>query len=47
MLELYMHDYRSVIPADAFLVLGGAPEGTDDSTRCGLIARSDIEGIAP
>lgn len=42
MLALYIRDYRGVIPPDAYLVLGDNPFGSLDSTRFGLLARSQL-----
>ncbi|MFO0753553.1 MAG: signal peptidase I [Thermodesulfovibrionales bacterium] len=44
MLLLYERDYKGVIPDDAFLVLGNQPDGTIDSTRYGLIGKTNIKG---
>ena len=41
MLQLYTNDYP-VIPKDTYLLLGNEPEGSLDSTRFGLIDKSDI-----
>lgn len=46
MLALYEHDYHGIIPDNAYLVLGDVSKGSEDSTRFGLIARSDILGFA-
>ncbi len=42
MLSLYVRDYKGVIPADVYLVLGNIPTGSLDATRFGLIDKSDI-----
>lgn len=47
MLALYAADYHGIIPPDAYLLLGDDPGGTIDSTKLGLIDRSDILGTAP
>ena len=44
MLMLYQNDYEGLIPANGYLVLGNKVEGTIDSTRFGLIDRSNIIG---
>ncbi len=44
LLSLYTHDYNSVIPGDAYLILGNEPGGSLDSTRFGLVGRSDFVG---
>lgn len=44
MLSLYVRDYHSVIPPDAYLILGNLPEGSIDSTRFGLVGKSDLMG---
>jgi signal peptidase I len=43
-LSLYVHDYHGVIPPDAYLILGDNPAGTIDSTRFGLVDKSDFIG---
>lgn len=44
MLSLYERDYKSVIPQNAYLVLGNRASGSLDSSRFGLIDKSDILG---
>lgn len=44
MLLLYEHDYKGVIPKDAYLVLGNLPEGSIDATQYGLIGKENIKG---
>jgi len=44
MLSLYENDYKGIIPKDAALILGNAASGSLDSTRFGLIHKSDILG---
>jgi len=44
MLELYVRDYKGVIPEGAYLVLGNLAQGTEDSTQFGLIAGENIVG---
>ena len=44
MLSLYINDYKGVIPANAYLLLGDRPSGSRDSTAFGLVDRSDILG---
>lgn len=46
MLSLYANDYYGVIPANAYLVLGNAANGSLDSSRFGLISKSEIVGKA-
>ena len=42
MLSLYEKGYKGVIPPHSYLVLGNSPAGSLDSTRFGLIDKSDI-----
>jgi signal peptidase I len=42
MLSLYEKDYGSVIPENTYLLLGNQVSGSMDSTRFGLIDRSNI-----
>ncbi len=44
MLLLYERDYKGIIPADAYLILGNLVSGSLDSTRFGLIGKNDILG---
>ncbi len=44
MLALYEKDYGGVIPADAYLILGNLAGGSVDSTRFGLVGKSDFLG---
>lgn len=44
LLSLYVRDYKGMIPEDAYLLLGESPSGSVDSTRFGLVDRSDILG---
>ncbi len=44
MLALYERDYKGVIPENAFLILGNLVSGSLDSTRFGLIDKSNILG---
>jgi len=44
MLALYERDYKSIIPADTYLILGNLASGSLDSTRFGLIGKQDILG---
>lgn len=46
MLQIYQRDFQGRIPAGASMLLGNSPEGSDDSTRYGLIPLSDILGPA-
>lgn len=42
MLESYARAYNGIIPADTYLLLGDGGRGLIDSTRLGLIHRSDF-----
>lgn len=42
MLSLYERDYNNKVPKAAYLVLGNKPSGSLDSTRFGLIDKSNI-----
>ena len=44
MLSLYENDYKDVIPANAYLLLGNIASGSLDSTHFGLIGKDDITG---
>jgi signal peptidase I len=44
MLSLYAHDYKGVIPADSYLILGNVPTGSLDSTHFGLVSDTDFIG---
>jgi len=44
MISLYIKDYNSKIPENAYLLLGNKPSGTYDSTQFGLISKSNIIG---
>ncbi|MCL5017395.1 MAG: signal peptidase I [Patescibacteria group bacterium] len=46
MLSLYEHDYKGIIPKDAYLILGNLVGGSIDSTRFGLVGKIDILGKA-
>ncbi|MDP2641203.1 MAG: signal peptidase I [Candidatus Yanofskybacteria bacterium] len=46
MLSLYERDYNGVIPENAYLLLGNLSGGSMDSTRFGLVHRSNIVGKA-
>lgn len=47
-LSLYVKDYKGVIPANAYLILGDLPGGSLDSSEFGLVGRDDFLGkIAP
>ncbi len=41
-LELYVKDYKGVIPEDAYLVMGNLAEGSEDSARFGLMSIENI-----
>ncbi|MBA3063917.1 signal peptidase I, partial [Candidatus Woesearchaeota archaeon] len=44
MLSLYERDYKGVIPKNAYLLLGNLVSGSVDSTRFGLVDKSNIIG---
>jgi len=44
MLSLYERDYKGVIPKNAYLILGNLVEGSLDSSRFGLVGKSDFLG---
>tara|TARA_Y100000034_G_C6833363_1_gene376380 strand:- start:631 stop:1158 length:528 start_codon:yes stop_codon:yes gene_type:complete len=44
LISLYIKDYNSKIPKDAYLVLGNKPSGTYDSTAFGLIGKANVIG---
>ncbi len=44
MLSLYERDYKGKIPKNAYLLLGNLTGGSLDSTRFGLVDKSDILG---
>jgi len=44
MLSLYEKSYNNKIPEDAYLLLGNLVSGSTDSTRFGLVDKSDILG---
>lgn len=44
MLNLYIKDYKGVIPNEAYLILGNVASGSLDSTSFGLVGKSDISG---
>ncbi|MBU3965298.1 signal peptidase I [Patescibacteria group bacterium] len=46
MLSLYERDYKGIIPANAYLILGNLASGSLDSTHFGLIGKQDILGKA-
>jgi signal peptidase I len=46
MLALYEKDYKGVIPANSYLLLGDLPEGSLDSGIFGLVDRSALIGKA-
>jgi signal peptidase I len=41
-LSLYIDEYKGVIPTDTYLLLGNLARGSIDSSRFGLVDRSDI-----
>lgn len=45
-LSLYERDYKGIIPPDTYLILGNLASGSLDSTRFGLVGKSDILGKA-
>lgn len=44
MLDLYIRDYKGIIPKDAYLILGDKINGSFDSTAIGLVSRNDFLG---
>ena len=44
MLHLYESDFKGVIPKNTYLILGNLVSGTTDSSRFGLVHKSDILG---
>ncbi|MFC1596146.1 signal peptidase I [Candidatus Margulisiibacteriota bacterium] len=44
MLEIYVNDFKGLIPPTAYLVLGNTPSGSLDSTRFGLIDKKNFIG---
>lgn len=44
LLSLYEHDYKGIIPKNTYLILGNRVGGSLDSSRFGLIDKSDILG---
>lgn len=46
LLSLYEHDDHGIIPANTYLILGNLANGSIDSTRFGLVDKSDILGKA-
>jgi signal peptidase I len=44
LLSRYIKSNANVIPKDQYLILGNLPQGSQDSTRFGFIARQDILG---
>src|ERR1700687_5277855 len=44
MLNLYVRDYKGVIPVDTYLLLGNLAGGSEDSTVFGLVGRSGLLG---
>ncbi|MBI4656932.1 MAG: signal peptidase I [Elusimicrobia bacterium] len=46
MLSLYERDYKGVIPANSYLLLGNLAEGSLDSSRFGLVEKAAIIGKA-
>lgn len=43
-LDLYMNDYKGVVPENTYLMLGDAVEGSSDSRRFGLVNKTDVIG---
>jgi len=43
-LQVYEQDFGDVMPPDTYFLMGEMPGGTLDSSRIGLISRSDIIG---
>ena len=44
MLELYINDYKGVIPPDTYLIFGNLALGSLDSTQFGLVGKEGILG---
>lgn len=44
MISLYVKDYKGVIPADAYLIMGETVSGSLDSSHFGLVGRDDFLG---
>lgn len=44
MLALYEGDYDGIMPEDKYLLLGNLADGSTDSTRFGLVSKSEILG---
>ncbi|MBI2623238.1 MAG: signal peptidase I [Candidatus Liptonbacteria bacterium] len=44
LLSLYVKDYGGVIPGNAYLIMGDDPAGSLDSSRFGLVDKSDFLG---
>jgi len=44
MLSLYEKDYKGIIPQNTYLILGNLADGSLDSTKFGLVDKSDIIG---
>jgi signal peptidase I len=44
MLSLYEKDYNNIIPKNTYLLLGNLATGSTDSTRFGLVDKSDFIG---
>lgn len=43
-LQLYINDYKGIIPPDAYLILGNLPGGSVDSTKFGLVRGGELIG---
>lgn len=41
-IQMYVNDYKGIIPKNAYLVLGDNTRGTKDSSRFGLVHQNDI-----
>lgn len=46
MLNLYVGDYKGVIPDEAYLILGTEPGGSYDSSRFGLVGKGQLTAKA-
>lgn len=44
MLKLYVDDYGKGLPENAYLILGNIPNGSLDSSRFGLVSKTDFLG---
>jgi signal peptidase I len=47
MIELYVRNYKGVIPKQSFLILGDNSQNSRDSSAFGLVHLNDIRGVIP